>query len=929
MTGTEGTRTVLRAFVLVFLAIAGVPLPLTAAEADVAGPGAAPRVASVAFRVASPYRLSYEELSGLVPLRPGDPLDPERVRAGIRNLYKKTVFREVRAYVREEDGEAQVLFFLVPVPAVSQVEVRGNREVPSSEILRASGARRGMLLEGNDLAATERRVRDLLRKRGFPRASVSVSVDCNLGDGSGRVRIEVREGEAAVVRSVNAPGASHFPEEELYRTLGATPGEPFDFRKWEKGIRKLRGAYKRDGFLTVDVGEATVDCPEGEETLCLTLPVEEGPRYGVSWTGPKRFSRKKLEQASGIYSETDEFTESALVYDLRERLLAFYRARDHHQAVVAVEATGEEADARRLAIVVEEGKKGFLKRIRFEGNEGIPEKTLKRQMLSRERALFSSLTGSGKFDEAEWESDLLAVVGLYQKEGFADARIVSVEREWGRDGGLLATIRIEEGPRYRVREIRIRGNDHFLREELLALAGNREGRFADFPGIERDRQAILDHYRNAGYLDVEVQAEFSRDKGGETAALSFAIREGTKYRLGKVLVQGNLLTDSETALRELRVQTGETVGEKDLISFQREMYGTGLYKSIRLTRVRRSSEGILDLVVEVEEAMFLELEAGAGYGTDTGIRGSAGATHRNLDGKGRRVSLLAGVSQKEQNYSGELREPWILGKRWKVDGNLSLSYQEREQESFSSRKTSFVAGLSRTFFGRSSVAIQYDLSLEKTFDVDPGAILSPEDQGKLDIAVLRLLSVLDLRDDPFNPRRGHLNSATAEWASKVLGSEVDYYRLTAQSTWYFTPFRRNTVALSLRGGVALPLADSVQVPIQKRFFLGGRTTVRGFEEESIGPVGPDGSPTGGNYMVNTNLEYRVEMVGNFYGAVFLDTGSVWLSGPGGDFDLREGAGVGLLYITPVGPIRFDYGWKLDRKPGESPSEWHFTIGAAF
>lgn len=929
MAGTEGTRKAFRALVLAFLAIAGRFPPLGAAEGDGSGPVAAPRVASLAFRVVSPYRLSYEELSGLVPLRPGDPLDPERVREGIRNLYKKTVFREVGAYVREEDGEARVLFFLVPVPAVSQVEVRGNRKVPSPQILRASGARRGMLLEGNDLAGMERRVRDLLRRRGFSRASVSVSVDCNLLDGSGRVRIEVREGEASVVGSVSAPGASHFPEDELYRTLGATPGEAFDFRRWEKGIRNLRVAYKREGFLTVNVQEETVDCPEGGDALCLTLPVEEGPRYEVAWTGARRFSRKKLEEASGILSETDEFTESALVYDLRERLLAFYRGREYHQASVSVEVSEGDAGLRRLAVDVEEGTKGFLKRIRFEGNEGIPEKTLKRQMLSRERALFSTLTGSGTFDEEEWEADLLAVVGLYQKEGYADARIVSVDRAWGPDGGLSATVRIEEGRRYRIREIRIAGNDHFLREELLALAGNREGRFADFPGIERDRQALLDHYRNAGYLDVEIHAEFARDGGTDAAVVSFRIREGAKYRLGKALVQGNLLTDSETALRELRVRPGETVGEKDLIGFQRELYGTGLYKSIRLNRVRRPSEGILDLVVEVEEAMFLELEAGAGYGTDTGVRGSAGATHRNLDGKGRRVSVLAGVSQKEQNYSGELREPWILGNRWKVDGSLSLSYQERDQESFSSRKTSFVAGLSRTFFGRSSVAIQYDLSLEKTFDVDPGAILSPEDVGKLDIAALRLLSVLDLRDDPFYSRRGHLNSATAEWASTVLGSEVDYYRLTAQSTWYFTPFRRNTVALSLRGGVALPLADTVQVPIQKRFFLGGRTTVRGFEEESIGPVGPDGSPTGGNYMVNTNLEYRVEMVGNFYGAAFLDTGSVWLSGPGGDFDLREGAGLGLLYITPVGPIRFDYGWKLDRKPGESPSEWHFTIGAAF
>ncbi|MGB3399921.1 MAG: BamA/TamA family outer membrane protein, partial [Candidatus Deferrimicrobiaceae bacterium] len=150
------------------------------------------------------------------------------------------------------------------------------------------------------------------------------------------------------------------------------------------------------------------------------------------------------------------------------------------------------------------------------------------------------------------------------------------------------------------------------------------------------------------------------------------------------------------------------------------------------------------------------------------------------------------------------------------------------------------------------------------------------------------------------------------------------------SSWYFPFFRKNSFVVSGRAGIARPFGDTPEVPIQKRFFLGGRTTVRGFKEDSLGPQAPDGNPTGGDYMVNGNVELRFPVRYGFILALFLDAGSVWFEGdPVNGFDLRESVGLGLRYITPVGPVALDYGWKLDRREGESPGELHFTIGAVF
>jgi outer membrane protein insertion porin family len=241
-----------------------------------------------------------------------------------------------------------------------------------------------------------------------------------------------------------------------------------------------------------------------------------------------------------------------------------------------------------------------------------------------------------------------------------------------------------------------------------------------------------------------------------------------------------------------------------------------------------------------------------------------------------------------------------------------------------------IASINQTFFERSTLSLQYEVSRDHVFNVAPGAILSREDQGSANIAATRAIAVLDFRDDPFNPRHGSFNSGTAELASYYFGSEVDYFKLAGQSSWYFPVFRRTTFVLSGRAGYIRPMRDTVEVPIQKRFFIGGRTTVRGFKEESLGPHAADGTPTGGNYMANFNTELRVPLQYGFIVALFVDAGSVWFQGiPNSGFDLRESAGLGLRYATPVGPIALDYGWKLDRREGESASEWHFTIGAVF
>jgi outer membrane protein insertion porin family len=907
---------------LLLLLIAGIlALPFAAGAAG-------PVVSSVSFRSTSPYQLSYEELYGLVTLRAGAPLTPEAVRDSIRRLHGKAVFREVTAFVREDAGKADVVFFLRPVPVISSIEVSGQESLPAARIIAAARLRRGGTLPEKDIAEARAAVESFMAGKGFTGGRADIEVSCNVSNGSGRVRIVVKEGKAAEVKRLDAPGASVFPKERIGEILGVKIGAPFEFRQWEAGMPALREEYRKAGYLTVHIVESSPPCGEGGG-MCPQVSVEEGKRYDVRWEGVQRFSPERLAKVAGLH-EGEETTEWALTYDMKERLRSFYAKEGYLQAEVEA-AVGEEIDGTvPLTVTVREGMPGFVRRIRFEGNRSIPEKTLLLQMTTRKRGAFHWVTGSGKYDDEEWDQDMKAVVGYYQSQGYVRMRVAGVDNQWDGSGGIVKTVRVDEGRRYRLKEIVFEGNDHFLREEFLSAMRNREGRFVDYIGLERDQEAIGAKYRNAGFLDADIGGTLDFDEGAGEVTARFRITEGPRYRLGTVVVRGNLLTRASAVLRENPIAPGGFAGEEQLLKFQQAVYATGLYKSVRMQRVKRPGEGVVDIVVDVEEAMYFDVEFGGGYGTETGVRGSVYAKEKNIDGLGRSVSGLAMVGQKEQNYQAEAREPYILGDRYKWEGVLTANHLFQERPSFSLRKAALIAAIQQKLFDRSTLSLQYEFSMDKTLDVDPGAVLSEEDRGRANLASVRAIMVLDFRDDPFNPRRGTFLSGTAELGNGVIGSEVDYWSLTGQASYYYPVIRRNSLALFARAGVIRPYGTTVEVPIQKRFFAGGRTTVRGFEQDSLGPKGADGSATGGNYQVILNGEMRFPLDYGFLFATFVDAGSVWLSGdPEDECDFRESAGLSLRYVTPVGPISVDYGWKLDRRPGESPGEVSFTIGMVF
>ncbi len=702
--------------------------------------------------------------------------------------------------------------------------------------------------------------------------------------------------------------------------------DEFNLKSIDRQAVAIKDYYRKKGYSQCDV-EYQLQRTPGDRKVDIKYVIRERERSSVSqivFSGNKAFAESELLKRLSIKVRATYDEESVLA--AVRRLESFYRKNGYSRARLDFQTSYiSERNEIKLAIHVEEGepegKKIRVGNITFKGNSAIGSKMLRKQML----------TGR-VFSEETFAEDLDAIEFLYRKSGFLDARVAEKAVEYNEDGTRIKIdITIHEGPQTIIKGLEIEGSSIFSATELVKETSLKKGVPLDRWAVDDGTHKISALYHRKGYIYAKVSSrdEFSDDKSGVT--VRYTINEGIPVRIGKIVIQGNDFTKDEVIRRELLVKPGDIYNPEILFKSQQRVYRLGYLSSVRISPIEGDVvEGEKDLLLSVKERKAGAFEFGAGYGTEEGFRGFAELSHRNLYGTGASARLRGDVSQRDSSYLLGFKKPWLFD--LPVDGRFSLVDQVTKRQSYSLEKYAAIAGVDKDLTEYIKVSLQYEYEISRLFDVSSGAQIAPEDEGTTDIGTVSPIIVRDSRDNPFNPTTGSVNSFKIDSsAGTATGSEVEFVKYILQSSWYLPVTKKVVWGLSARGGWADAYGKTKEIPISKRFFLGGRTTVRGFGLDSIGPKGADGTPTGGDTYVNLNTEVRFPIYKSIGGLLFLDAGNVWLkrSETVDVLNLRSSAGVGLRYLTPIGPLSLDAGWKLDQKAGESEWEWHFTIGNVF
>jgi len=912
---------------LVVLAVAASAAPSPATEP--------PLVRSVVVRSESP--VDRERMATLLAIAPGRPLTPEAVRRTLRNLRLAGVASDVEIRRRPaEDGSGVIAeVVLHPEIHVVAVEIAGAPDLPSEDLRSRLVQRAGEPLREDAVVRGVYRLEEALESEGWLDASVRLEVDPGLPGGVGVV-YRVDAGRRWTVGEVELAGLGDLPEAKALEALKARPGRTYRAATVREDPDLLRRFLIRSGYRMASVAPPAERRRADDAAVDLAYVLELGPKVTFELVGA---DRKALEKRDLLPFLGDDGFDEALWLQAISEIRRNFQERGHYE--VEVRDHRETSDGElRLRLEVVPGPKYELEEVRFEGELSYERERLSRLMATAPRKLLS-LGRDGLVDDRLAE-DLANLRSFYALEGYARPRVGSARVETLGDDRLRVIVPIDEGPRRIVRRVTIEGLHAVDPKTLLPkLALSSGGPFHPLH-VEASAGAIRRALDERGYRAAIVEPEIEWGDSELEADVTFRVLEGERSEIELLVVRGASRTKEPVVRRFLGLERGDPISTEGLLDAQRSLYGLGIFSrvDVRVPTVDaefRSSE----VVVDVEEGRTRAVAYGAGWDSDSGARGLLRFSHSNLGGRAATLQIDALVAQRDQLFRGLLRQPY-LGP-WPIEGRIVGYRQVEDRPTFDVKRSGAQVGLERVN-GSLRLGLYGEYRLVE-LETDASLDVIPRESRDARVASFSPTLFWDRRDDPIDPKRGWSLLLQLERAVPFGSADADFEKLFAQ----WTAARSvgfGTVALSLRAGGLHPLGEAEEtglrpidaVPAAELFYAGGRTSHRAFARDELGipgqtlfvEEGEDPIPLGGGVLALASLEWRFPFAGALGGTLFVDGGNVWREI--GDFDAgdaRWGAGAGLRYASPIGPLRLEVGWKLDREPFEDPYVWFISLGNAF
>ncbi|MBI3785320.1 MAG: outer membrane protein assembly factor BamA [Deltaproteobacteria bacterium] len=904
------------------------------------------RLLAIEFESATPA--DHRELRRMVPARVGEVLENDPCPEIERRVAATQSYVSARCSLVPREGGVAIVVELLRQRIVNIIRYGGNHSLSTEQLRRAARLQEGAVFNQEVADAARNRLLALCKEEGFDEAQVEVQAN-EFAPREVNVRFQVDEGEPRRISeiTVDLKGDAVLPvsEDKVRKALGATVGDRFRRTSRRKAEGALEAVLRSKKYYEADVELRWDERPPRGGVL--TVEIDLGPAIELKFHGNEHLSDKYLTRLIDIESRV--IVTDGTWRELARRIRRAYQEEGFYFAKVEVEI--EPGPPKVVRYKIEEGQAYRIASLRFSGEPGLPAATLEDVMLSRPPSWFPWRTGV-LMDE-EFADDLKRLWFLYRRLGFESAEIADYRIRPNHETRTLdVEIMALAGRRTIVRDVRFTGFEA-LSDDRPQLA-TQAGEPLNPEAVEADSQVLKTALGRRGFASATVAAQTATAVEGdvEGAVVAFAAEPKEQQRVGRVVVQNSIDTKAEIIRRELPFKEGDILDPEALLRAQTNLFRLGLFRSVTVQPLAPNDPSEThDVAISVLEKAPATLQVGAGYNTRDGIRGFLELAHNNLQGRGRRLSLRGDVNldpfdQAAPNeYLGNLgfREPRLASTRWDLRANVIVQRATRSIDQFSVERLAFVPAIERILRPGLQVGTELQFEDARLFDVKPDVLVfNPRDQGRLRSVSIGPFLVFDRRDDPFLPHRGTYDTLRFRLAPAELGADVPFVKLQMQHSQYVPLSESVTFVYALRGGWATALEAKTQVPLRERFFLGGRTTVRGFAENSIGPQGAPildqyghvvnaGShPLGGDLALNANAELRFPLLYGVGGALFVDAGGVYLQDrPILLDDFRRSAGVGVTYATPVGPITLDYGFKLDRRNDESVGEVHFSIGTIF
>ncbi|MBX6422156.1 outer membrane protein assembly factor BamA [Thermosulfurimonas sp. F29] len=745
--------------------------------------------------------------------------------------------------------------------------------------------------------------------------------------------------EKQKVVQVRVKGNLRVDDEVILAKVSVKAGEYLDPLKVRRDIKAI---YKLGYFEDV-----RAEVEKGQGGLILTYEVLEKPVIQkIVFKGNKAIKDADLKKVIEI--KPLSILNLKEVDKAAETIKALYQSRGYYHTRVVPEIKTLAGRRVRVIFRIKEGRKLYIKKIEFVGNRAFSDRRLKKLLSVSEKTSFSwvkkvarTVKGfvspepaaePGVYSLAFLYRDLEKIETFYQNHGYIEARVgepkIREEKGW-----VYITIPIEEGPRYRVGRVEV-VQDLFPRDKIFRELTLPREKYFSREALRRDQMHIADLFADKGYAYAQVKPELKRHPDTHTVDVTFRVDRGPLVYVNRIEIVGNTKTRDKVIRRELLVVEQRPFSAGRLRKSEARLRRLGYFEDVSFEKEKGVQENLMDITVKVKEQPTGTFSIGAGYSSVDKLIFMGQISQRNFLGKGQTLSFQGILGTRSNRYALSFLEPYFRDSKFSL--GFSLYNWSREYEDFTRESSggSVRVGYPLTPDLRVYGGYRYDDT--NLTDLNPYVSRIIQESKNIEItSAIEFGMAYDTRNRWFVPTRGTLQKLDFELAGQFLGGDSEYLKTIYQGHVYFPIPRlpREFVAHLHVGAGYITEGSGKKVPVYERFFLGGLNSIRGYRYGDVSPIDPEtGERIGGTRMAFLQAETIFTLIKsiNLKGVLFFDTGTVWDKAHGFDSsELRKSVGFGIRWLSPMGPLRIEFGWNIDKKPGEDSSNWNFQLGGNF
>lgn len=626
-----------------------------------------------------------------------------------------------------------------------------------------------------------------------------------------------------------------------------------------------------------------------------------------------------------------------------EQIETLYKEKNYHKVHVDYKINPLSNNQADLAFVINEGPKIYVTDIKFEGNKAVNEKTLKKQLEISEKGFFYWLTNSGDLDRAVLDQDIAKLKAFYNNQGYINAVVGEPEVDI-KDQGIHIAFKIDEGDQYKVGHVDVIGDLVIPKEQILEKLEIKKETIFSRDTIRKDVLTLTDIYSDKGYAYADISPQIHQDPEKLIVDITFNAKKNEQVFFEKILIKGNTRTRDKVIRRELSVVEQGLFNGKELKRSIQNLYRLEYFEDIKVDTIKGSDDDKMILELDITEKSTGSFSFGAGYSSEESAFFTGSISQRNFLGRGQTLDFTGTLGGVTKTFQFNFVEPHLMDSD--VYSRIRAYNQEKDDTNYT--RNSYGGGVQLGYpvadYTRFTVGYNWDetdIIIDTTTD-DNGTEVDRTDvpnsikqmEGTNVTSSVDLSLTYDSRDRTFNTTKGSKHTLYTEIAG--LGGDVGFTKYIGQTQWYYPIYKSLIGFVNAKIGYVRKNHSGKILPDYEKFYLGGINSLRGFGYKGVylTEINDEGEEVkiGGDKMVQFNFEFITPFVPeagvNF--VVFFDNGNIYDSEASINLsDLRTSAGAGIRWLSPIAPIRLEYGWILDRQGDEPSGDWEFTLGGSF